>query len=198
MRGKVVGEDLQRAMHQGGRPIGMMARAAAGHLAAPAEDAIEVTRLRRLGRQPLRRAGDSRQSEDARPALTRALGGQIGHEPGRRRHTTGVGGEEVDDPASQRQAARTHRGRVERQAPLLIEVRPSTEVATEKHGSHIAAEPTGGSRRVQQRCSQLDFVDPRAIDGTRHRQETNSPRPAMAETLVPGAISAASARLSTF
>src|SRR5205823_8794895 len=70
----------------------------------------------------------------------------------------------------------------------------STEVATEKHGSHIAAEPTGGSRRVRQRCSQLDFVDPRAIDGTRYRQETNSPRPAMAEALVPGVATACDER----
>ena len=60
MPGKVIGEDVQRAVHEGRRPIGMMARASAGHLAAPAEDAIEVTTLRRLGRQPLRCAGDRR------------------------------------------------------------------------------------------------------------------------------------------
>ena len=46
MHGKVVGEDLQRAVHQGRRPIGMMARTAAGQLAALADDAIEVARLR--------------------------------------------------------------------------------------------------------------------------------------------------------
>ena len=72
----------------------------------------------------------------------------------------------MDDPASQRQAARAHRDRIERQAPLLMEVRPAAEVAAEKDSPHIAAETTGGRRRVRQRRSQLDFMDPRAVDGT--------------------------------
>src|SRR5205823_12676384 len=110
------------------------------------------------------------------------------------RRTSRVEGAEEYDPASQRKAARTHGGWIERQAPLLMEVRPSAEVATEKHGSHIAAETTRGSRRVRQCCSQLDFMHTRAIDGTRHRQENNSPRPAMTETQVPAMAAARAQR----
>ena len=73
MTRELVGEDAQGAGDERGRPIGMLARAAAGQLPRPPDDVREVVVVRRARRREARRRiGDGSQAEDARPAL-RAL-----------------------------------------------------------------------------------------------------------------------------
>src|SRR6202165_502101 len=172
----------------------MAARAAPGQLPAPADDALESVSLRRPRRQPPGRVGDRRQAEDTGSALTRALGGEEGHNAGARLHPTGLRGEEMDHPAPERQAARAHRVRVERLPPLLVQVGAATEVATKKHGSDVAIHAACGGSRLPQGGSELAFLDPRAVDGTRDGEEADATCPATTETLIPGVTAASDER----
>src|SRR6266851_1660685 len=172
----------------------MAARAAAPELATPADDPLEILSLRRPRGEPPGRTGDRCQSEDARSALAGALRGEVGHDAGGCFHPARLRGEEVHDPASQRQAACTHRVRVKRQAPLLVRVGPATEVATEQYRLHLASESTGRGSGGRQCRSKLDFVNPGMVDAARYGEEANAPRSAMTETLVPGLAAASDQR----
>src|SRR6266851_828471 len=149
----------------------MAAGAAPGQLAAPAGDALEIVSVRRRRGQAPGGISDRRQTKDTGSALSRALGGEVGHDASACLHPAGLRREEVHDPAPQRQAARTQRVRVERQAPLLFDVGPAAEVATEEYGPDIAFQAARSASRVPQCRSELDLVDPRAVDGARDGEE---------------------------
>src|SRR5436305_7720901 len=126
---------LRRECGEGGlqKPrctVGVVARAAAAYLSRPALEARQIARIGDSLRDPSGRGGQRSQSEEARPALRRALGREVLHDPRRLAYATARDWQESDYTAPQREPALSqHRG-VERQIPSGCGVDPGAEVAT--------------------------------------------------------------------
>src|SRR5437667_9810834 len=136
----------------------MPACAPAWHLVHPAVESREVATVRAVVGDPGARVRERPQTEKARTALRRALGGEVAHDAGRLTDGTGARGEQSDHAATKPRAV------VERQLPGFRRLHPRTEVTADQDGLRLLSETAALAHRIAEARAQLDLEDALACD----------------------------------
>src|SRR5438046_8521544 len=103
------------------------------------------------------RVSQRAQAEEARSALSRALRGQVTHDPLGLAHTAARVVEEADDAAAEREPAVAQRDRINWQVPGLAGADPCAKVASEQDRARRARAAAGRCENLAHRCAWLDL-----------------------------------------
>src|SRR6266446_7770847 len=119
--------------------------------------ASKVLRVRSALTYSRGRFSQRAQAEEARSALSRALGGQVTHDPSGLAHAAGGVMKEADHAAAERESAPAQHDRIKRQVPGLVGADPRAEVAAEQDRAHPVRTAAGCLENLAHRCAGLDL-----------------------------------------
>src|SRR6266704_4231463 len=115
--------------------------------------ARQILRVRSALTDSRSRVSQCAQTEEARSALSRALRGQVAHDPRRLAHAASGVVKEADDAAAQREPALAQRDRIKRQVPGLAGADPGPKVAAEQDRARRARTATGRLENLAHGCT---------------------------------------------
>src|SRR5258708_5127639 len=119
--------------------------------------ASKVLRVRSALADSRDRVSQRAQTEETRSALSRALGGQVTHDPSGLAYAAGGVMKEADHAAAERESARAQRDRIKGQVPGLVGADPRAEVAAEQDRAHPVRTAAGRLEDLAHRCAGLDL-----------------------------------------
>src|SRR5437588_226872 len=140
------------------------------HVIHPAVESREVATVRAVVGDPGARVRERPQTEKARTALRRALGGEVAHDAGRLTDGTGARGEQSDHAATKPRAV------VERQLPGFRRLHPRTEVTADQDGLRLLSDTAALAHRIADARAQLDLEDAWARDSAGKGDERRTRR----------------------
>src|SRR5436305_1842640 len=138
--------------------VGQPAYPSTWHRNHPAMDSRKVATARTVVGDAGAPIPERPQTEKARTALRRAIGGEVAHDAGRLTDGTGARGEQSDHAATKPRAV------VERQLPGFRRLHPRTEVTADQDGLRLLSDTAALAHRIADARSQLDLEDAWARD----------------------------------